>query len=305
MSKGQSGGIGGVARRLGSRVKGALASARDTSTAKSSGSKPSQAPKGAALKDKVTDAQQKVKVTQAELDELTSERDRLRARRLELQQQLGPMIGKDVMPRLKVEKTNGTPSFIVGTRMMQRIFARSEDPAAGLDGLGTLFADPAETARYAASHGVPVVDDPATAEATIIAHGLKGQVPLVEVHAAGGVRHFDAEGEDPGDIRPAVTHDASIPLPDGYDDIREWTRVLTRYIPRPYAQTAWVVTSQGPRLVRIDVDPDVVPVLTPEWDKELGLVFDGAYARFIKQPFLRGGLDNRVPGGTFTPKARA
>ena len=54
------------------------------------------------------------------------------------------------------------------------------------------------------------------------------------------------------------------------------------------------------RVESVDVDPDRVPVLTSEWDRRLGSVFDGAYARFLLQPFRRGGLDNRVPGGTFT-----
>ena len=36
--------------------------------------------------------------------------------------------------------------------------------------------------------------------------------------------------------------------------------------------------------------------------QRLGLVFDGAYTRYLKQPFRRGGLANRVPGGTFTPE---
>ncbi len=335
MSEGQPPGIGRAARRLRDRVKSALASSDETTSADEDWPTPSgPAPTSSATGDdstrsqtaeaaeggskkgmlaKVADQRKQYVAAQAELDRLTEERDELRQQRLALQQQLGALQGKSVLPRLKVEKTNGVPTFVVSQRMMQRIYGRAEDAAAGLDGIGSVFADPAETARYATSHGVPslAAEEGVTpqsaggAESTIIAHSFKGAVPLVEVHGAKGIRHFEINGTDPGDIRPAATYDAEIPEPKGLSDIGAWSKRLSRFIPRPYVQIHWTETDEGPRLHHIDVDPDRIPVLTPEWDKKLGLTFDGAYARFLKQPFRRGGLDNRVPGGTFVPEEHA
>lgn len=313
MSEGQSRGLGGVARRLADRVKGAESPPDDSQPAhrepipepavEAPGPAPAGAKKG--LLAKVAANRKDAQTAQAELDALTRERDELRQQRLEIQQALGATIGKSVMPRLRVEKTNGTPSFVVSQRMMQRIYGATDD-AKGLDGINPVFAEAAETARYARSHQVPVLDDPSTAEARIIVHGFKGRTPLVEVHGPHGVRHFEgADGDDPGDIRPAADYDATIPQPEGFYDLCAWSRTLSRWIPRPYAQLHWSVTPHGPQLHHIDVDPDRIPVLTPEWDKKLGLVFDGAYARYLKQPFRRGGLANRVPGGTFTPEENA
>lgn len=321
MSEGQPPGIGRAARRLRDRVKGALSSSDETTApAKDPADTSRPAPEAAGpaagtsaddgdkkgMLAKIADQRKQYVVAQAELDRLTAERDELREQRLALQQELGAMQGKSVLPRLKVEKTNGVPSFIVSQRMMQRVYGRAEDPAAGLDGIGTVFADSAETAKYATSHGVPSLEphDSAT-EPTIIAHSFKGQVPLVEVHGPQGVRHFEINGTDPGDIRPSATYDGEIPEPKGLSDIGSWSKRLSRFIPRPYVQIHWTETAEGPRLHHVDVDPDRIPVLTPEWDKKLGLAFDGAYARFLKQPFRRGGLDNRVPGGTFVPEERS
>ena len=332
MSEGQPPGIGRLARRLRDRVKSTLSSSDETKGTQedwpsTSGPAPASpkpsaaseaAPKGDGKSDgkkgmlaKVADQRKQYVAAQAELERLTEQRDELRQQRLALQQELGALQGKSVLPRLKVEKTNGVSTFVVSQRMMQRIYGRGEDPAAGLDGIGTVFADTAETAKYATSHGVPSLAGEGGAEAvgdaepTIIAHSFKGAVPLVEVHGPGGVRHFEINGTDPGDIRPAATYDAEIPEPKGLSDIGSWSKRLSRFIPRPYVQIHWTETAEGPRLHHIDVDPDRIPVLTPEWDKKLGLAFDGAYARFLKQPFRRGGLDNRVPGGTFVPEERA
>lgn len=335
MSEGQTPGIGRAARHLRDRVKSALSSSDETtesaedwpspspasspSSTKSAPAKDGPATSGAAesgskkgMLAKVADQRKQYVAAQAELDRLTEERDELRQQRLALQQELGAVHGKSVLPRLKVEKTNGVPTFVVSQRMMQRIHGRAEDSAAGLDGIGTVFADAVETARYATSHGVPSLEGEGLSsqaeggtEPTIIAHSFKGAVPLVEVHGSGGVRHFEINGTDPGDIRPAATYDAEIPEPTGLSDIGAWSKRLSRFIPRPYVQIHWTETAEGPRLHHVDVDPDRIPVLTPEWDKKLGLAFDGAYARFLKQPFRRGGLDNRVPGGTFVPEERA
>lgn len=297
-----------MARRLGRRVKSALASSGER--AEPAESAPSPAPsssEGTSAPKSTRRAQSAAKksqmqAAQAQVDELTRRRDELRQQRLAVQQELGALVGKSVLPRMKVEKTNGVPSFVVGQRMMQRIYGLADDPAAGLDGVGEVFADREQTARFARSHAVPVLDEPGTAvEAPVIAHAFKGNVPLVEVRSGEGVRHFEADGTDPGDIRPAATHDAAIAQPEGFEDLHQWSKVLSRHIPRPYVQVYWTVGPDGPRLHHIDVDPDRIPVLTPEWDKRLGLVLDGAYARYLKQPFRRGGLANRIPGGTFTP----
>ena len=54
-------------------------------------------------------------------------------------------------------------------------------------------------------------------------------------------------------------------------------------------------------LERLDVDPERVPVLTEDEDVRLGHLFDTGHARMLKQPYLAGALDNRVPGGVFDP----
>jgi hypothetical protein len=204
-----------------------------------------------------------------------------------------------------VEKTNGVPSLVVGERMMQRIQRLAPDPLAGLDGVGEVFADREGTARFARSHGVPVVDaDHGVDEhSTVIVHAFKGQVGLVELRGPGGFKHMTADGEDVGDVRPAVAYDPQLPEPEGLSDMCSWSGLLSRHIPRPYVQVHWV--DGPPRLEHVDVDPDRVPVLTPEWDRRLGSAFDDAYARFLLQPFRGGALDNRVPGGTFTDEEYA
>lgn len=234
-----------------------------------------------------------------ELDELTAERDRLREERLALQQELGAQHGERVLPRLKVEKTNGVPSLVVGQRMMQRIHRRADDPTAGLDGVGTVFADHAGTARFARSHGVPVVEEGAPADPAVVVHAFKGEVGLVELRGPDGARHLTADGTDAGDVRPATTYDPELAVPAGLKELCAWSAVLSAAIPRPYVQLVWTADAE-PRLVRVDVDPDRVPVLVPEWDRRLGTAFDEGYARMLLEPFRAGGLDNRVPGGTFS-----
>lgn len=244
-----------------------------------------------------------------ELEVLTTERDRLRRERMDVQQELGRQHDRRVMPRLKVEKTNGVPSFVVGQRMMQRVHRRALDPFAGLDGVGAVFRDAEATARFARSHGVPVAEGQgglaSDSEVVIIAHAFKGQVGLVAVHRSGSVRHFDSSGVDQGDIRPAFTYDKALPRPDAFDDLCSWSAVLSTHIPRPYAQLYWRAQGRSVVIDHIDVDPDRIPVLTPEWDDRLGLTFDESYSRFLQQPYDSGGLANRVPGGTFTYEERA
>ncbi|WP_435201170.1 hypothetical protein [Janibacter sp. GS2] len=300
MSEGRPPGIGGVARRLGLRVKSALAPSGDSAdTARSEPDTTGRTTR----RDTAATKKSQLQAAQAQLEQLTTTRDELRQQRLAVQQVLGAEHGKSVQPRLKVEKTNGVPSFVVSQRMMQRIYGAAEDPRAGLDGIGATFADRAGTARFARSHAVPVLDESDVApEAVVVAHAFKGEVALVEVRAPQGVRHFEADGTDPGDIRPAATYDPAIAQPEGFEDICAWSKTLSRHIPRPYVQVYWSATSDGPRVHHLEVDPDRIPALTPEWDKRLGLAFDGAYSRYLKQPFRRGGLANRVPGGTFTPE---
>jgi hypothetical protein len=207
---------------------------------------------------------------------------------------------------MRVEKTNGTASFVAAQRMMQRVHRRALDPLAGIDGVGAEIGprNPEGAARFARSHGVPVaVDLPGGAareSARVLVHAFKGKVGLVEVHGPDGVRHFDAEGEDPGDIRPAVTYAPDLPRPEPFEQIVEWSARLSRRIPRPYAQLTFAAIGDSVGVEAIDVDPDRLPVLTPEWDERLGSVFDYAYSRFLLQPYRAGGLANRVPGGIFS-----
>lgn len=244
------------------------------------------------------------------VDELTAERDRLREERLEVQQALGAVHGKRVWPRMRVEKTNGTASFVAEQRMMQRVHRRALDPLAGLDGVGAEIgaANPEGAARFARSHGVPITHsipaEPGGSDAPVVVHAFKGEVGLVEVRGPHGVRHFDAAGEDPGDIRPAVAYDPDLIRPEALDDLVRWSTALSAHIPRPYVQLTFGTRTGSAALERIDVDPDRLPVLTPEWDERLGSAFDRAYSRFLLQPYRAGGLANRVPGGIFTYKER-
>lgn len=297
-------GARGLVRRLGGRLRATLAPR--PAQQKTGGSGRSTArDRQAQLAAELAEVQQAARAASEQLDELTAERDRLREERLTVQQELGAQHDQRVLPRLRVEKTNGVASFVVGQRMMQRIHRRAADPAAGLDGVGAVFADPEQTARFARSHGVPVAeaDEVGRDGAGLVVHAFKGEVGLVELRGADGVRHLTADGTDPGDVRPATTYDPDLPAPAGLEQICAWSAVLSAAVPRPYVQLRW---SDGPepRLVGIDVDPDRIPVLTPEWDQRLGKAFDEAYARMLMQPFRGGGLDNRVPGGTFSYEER-
>src|SRR5699024_6896404 len=69
---------------------------------------------------------------EAHLEAADQEREALKAERLHLQQVLGAQHGKRVLPRLKVEKTNGVASLVAGARMMQRVHAKADDPDAGI-----------------------------------------------------------------------------------------------------------------------------------------------------------------------------
>jgi hypothetical protein len=298
-------GAAGFARRLGSTVRKSLGrqdQPQEAAPADGSARPPRRArERQEQLNAELAQVRAQARAAEQELEQLTTERDRLREERLGVQQELGALHGMRVMPRLKVEKTNGDPSFVVGQRMMQRIYRRAPDAVAGLDGVGAVLADPAGTARFVRSHGIPVVDQaeqsPDEDGRVVVVHAFKGEVGLVEVRGPQGARHLTADGKDPGDIRPAVPHDPGLEVPERLSDICAWSQVLSAHVPRPYVQIVWA--EEPPRVQRLEVDPDRIPVLTQEWDRRLGALFDGAYARFLLPAFRAGGLDNRVPGGTF------
>jgi hypothetical protein len=311
MTDARTSGAAGFARRLGSTMRRSLG--RDDQPPEPARIVGADRPPRRArerqeqLNAELAQVRAQARAAEQELEQLTVERDRLREERLGVQQELGALHGMRVMPRLKVEKTNGDPSFVVGQRMMQRIFRRAPDAVAGPDGVAAVLADPAATARFVRSHGIPVVEQadlpPEGDRRSVVVHAFKGEIGLVEVRGEHGSRHLTAEGVDVGDIRPAVTHDPGLETPERLADICSWSRVLSAHVPRPYVQIAW---AEGPpRVQRLDVDPDRIPVLTPEWDRRLGALFDGAYARFLLPAFRGGGLDNRVPGGTFSYEERA
>lgn len=303
MNDGRTAGAGGFVRRLGRTLRTTLdrrsGEAAPAPRTDRTDRKTAARERRERLAAELAEVREAVAAADAQLEELTTERDRLREERLRVQEELGEQHGMRVMPRLKVEKTNGVPSFVVGQRMMQRIHGRAEDPRAGLDGAGSVLGERAGTVAYARSHGVPVLEqDPAPAGRSVVVHAFKGEVGLVEVRGPGGVRHLTERGEDPGDIRPAATYDPGLAAPEELEQICGWSRVLSAHVPRPYVQLVWA--EDPARLDRIDLDPDRIPVLTPEWDRRLGSVFDGAYTRFLLQPYRGGGLANRVPGGTFS-----
>lgn len=224
------------------------------------------------------------------------EREQLKAERRRLQEELGAQHGKRVLPRLKVEKTNGVPSLVAGARMMQRVHARADDPDSGIDGAGAVFADQVRTEEFVRSHGVPISIDLA-AEPDVIVHAFQGETPLVELRAGDRVRHVTPRGQDVGDIRPGVRYDPDIPLPGQLDRIVRASRTLSAHVPRPYVQVTWC--AEAALLTGIDVDPRRIPVLTDEWDQRLGKAFDSGHARMLMQPYRAGALDNRAPDGTF------
>lgn len=234
---------------------------------------------------------------QIEAEETT--RESLKAERLHLQEVLGAQHGKRVLPRLKVEKTNGVASLVAGARMMQRIHAQAADPSAGIDGAGAFFADAAQTETFVRSHGVRLGLD-LGAEANIVVHSFKGRTPLIELRRGTSVRHVTPTGEDPGDIRPGVTYDPDIPAPARLGRIVRASRTLSAHVPRPYVQIGWREREDAPLLTGIDVAPDRIPALVPEWDQRLGKAFDSGHARMLMQPFTAGALDNRTPDGTFS-----
>ena len=235
---------------------------------------------------------------QGEIEAEGRKREALKAERLRLQEVLGAQHGKRVLPRLKVEKTNGVPSLVAGARMMQRIHAKADDPRAGLDGVGTVFADLTQTERFVRSHGVQVGID-LDSEPTAIVHAFRGRTPLIELRQDGRVKHVTSGGKDLGDIRPGVTHDPDIAVPDWLDKIVRSSRTLSGHISRPYVQIGWHEHDGAPFLSGIDASPHRIPSMTAEWDERLGRAFDRGHARMLMQPYRIGALDNRVPGGTF------
>lgn len=291
----------GIVTRIGRRVRRAVQGAdpapaapppnHSASTPEVAGVRPGSAQELRGLREEVTRAR-------ADLRAANEERTALKAERLALQQRLGEQHGKRVLPRLKVEKTNGVASFVVGARMMQRVHARAEDPQAGLDGAGTVFADAARTEAFARSHGVtcPVRFE---AEPDVIVHAFKGDVPLVELREGGRVRHVTPEGTDPGDVRPGVRYSTEIAVPGSLEDLLAASETLSAHLPRPYVQIGWNVGSGTPVLTGVDASPDRVPVFDAEWDARLGKAFDAAHARMLMQPHRVGALANRAPDGIF------
>ncbi len=247
--------------------------------------------------------EEKILVAQTELDGLDAEKARLLEQRRELQRVLGERVGRKTQPLSRVEKTNGTPSFLAGVRMMQRIHRLADDPAAGHDGAGAVFASRERTEEFARSHGVPLATepDPGPEDRVVIAHAFHGVVGLVEVRTGGRVRHVDGDGGALGDIRAAIPHDDTIEPPLSLRSVTASSATLSDHVSRPYVQVVWRQDGDRLALAALDVDPERVPVLVEEEDVRLGYLFDGGHARMLKQPYLAGALDNRVPGGTFDP----
>ncbi|MCK0118291.1 septum formation initiator family protein [Isoptericola sp. S6320L] len=252
----------------------------------------------------LVEVEQDIADAQQELAALKDERTELLAERRRLQQVLAERAGRRTMPRSRVEKTTGVPSLVAGVRLFQRIHRRAPEPSAGIDGVGKEFSDPELVARFARSHGVPseVASASASEVRTVVVHAFHGTVGLVEIRQDGLSRHLDGSQQDVGDIRAAASYGVDIPVSAAIEDICGWSATLSRHIPRPYVQVLWHEGTDGPVLTCIDVDPDRVPVLTPEWDLRLGQLFDSAHARMLLQPYRVGALDNRIPGGTFLPE---
>lgn len=290
---------GGIVGRIGRRLRRALPGADTGPAAPAAGTSRTAGVNRPGSVEELHSLREEVAQARADLQEADEERAALKAQRLELQEALGRQAGKRVLPRLKVEKTNGVASLVVGARMMQRIHAKADDAAAGLDGAGAVFGDPAQTERFARSHGVYDQIDLA-AEPHVVLHAFKGEVPLVELRQAGSVRHLTGAGEDAGDIRPGVRYDPDIPVPETFGELVSAAITLSAHIPRPYVQIGWRIEPAADAvLTGVDVNPERVPVLDAEWDETLGKAFDAAHARMLMQPYRAGALQNRAPGGTF------
>lgn len=229
---------------------------------------------------------------------LKDEKSRLLAQRKELLTKFGERHGRKYRKLANFERHQDVPSFVVGQRMMQRIHRHAADPAAGIDGAGALFADRGATRDFLDSHGLTYAPD-AAGDLSIVVHAFHGEVGLVEVRNGEFVRHVQADGSDPGDIRSAFGYDRSLPVPERLEAIVASAVTLSAHVSRPYAQIQFTVDAE---IVAVDVDPDRVPVLTDEWDERLGLMFDRSYARTMLQPLRAGALSNRVPGGVFEPE---
>jgi len=274
----------GPARRLARRLRGRVSTTRPSDDFDAAG--------------ELTELRALIAQTELDIETAEKERENLKAERLRLQELLGAQHGKRVLPRLKVEKTNGVPSLVVGARMMQRIHARADDPQAGIDGAGALFADPARTEAFVRSHGVGIAISHG-AEPTAVVHAFKGKTPLVELRAGDSVKHVSARGDDLGDIRPGVRYDAAIQVPGWLQEAGRVSRTLSAAISRPYVQIGWRDQDGHPTLTGVDVDPEQIPVMNEEWDQRLGKAFDSGHARMLMQPYTAGALDNRAPDGTF------
>lgn len=298
----------GIVGRIGRRVRRAVQGA-DSAPAAPGVQAPERTPATGAVRsgslEELHSLREQIAQAKAGLQAADDERTAHKAERLALQETLGQQHGKRVLPRLKVEKTNGVASLVVGARMMQRIHAKADDAAAGLDGAGTVFSDAAQTERFARSHGVFDHVDPA-AEPNVVLHAFKGDVPLVELRQAESIRHLTGEGDDPGSIRPEAQYDPDIPVPETFEELVSAARTLSAHIPRPYVQIGWrIEPASDAVLTGVDVDPDRVPVLDAEWDEKLGKAFDAGHARMLMQPYRAGALQNRVPDGVFRYEEKA
>ena len=252
---------------------------------------------------RVKGLEERIGEAQAELAALDDRKAELLRQRRELQRVLGERAGRASQPLSRVEKTNGVPSFVHGVRLLQRIHRLAEDPAAGHDGAGAVFGSRERTEEFVRSHGVPpsTGSDPGPEDRVVVAHAFHGTVGLVEVRTGGAARHVDGDGADLGDVRQGMPHDGAIALPASLADVTAWAATLSDHVSRPYVQVVWRQDGDRLALDRLDVDPERVPVLTDEQDVRLGHLFDTGHARMLKQPYLAGALDNRVPGGTFDP----
>lgn len=290
----QGGSSMGIVRRVVRRLRRSVDTAADVASVNdrdSETTKDRNLDQLKSIRSSIARLRQDIAAADREYDDLKAERQRL-------QRLLGEQRGRTVLPRLRVEKTSGVASFVVGARMMQRIHAKAKDPVSGIDGAGALFADAEETGRFARSHGVQNTVDLST-EATVVMHAFKGNVALIEIRNGGRVKHLTPEGEDPGDIRPEVKYDQMITVPEWIEEAVVASSTLSTYISRPYVQVGWRVSGAEMVLTGVDVAPERIPVLNDDWDVRLGTAFERGQARVLMQPFRAGALENRIPGGVF------
>lgn len=220
----------------------------------------------------------------------------LRQKRLNLQRSIAKANGKQMIQRTAIERTNGVPSFFVDQRMFQRIYSKAPNGKVGIDGIGRFFRDWSKVRHFVESHSLDIsIRNLADLKRplAIVVHSFNGIVGMYELRQGNKYKHLSAQLEDLGNIRPAVTYDEGVSTAINFDEISRQCEIISSNIPRPYVQIAYMCRGSIIQLEEIDVMPKTIPILSPEYDAELGELFDRAHVRIFRDAYRNGRLDNQ------------